>query len=124
MKYLISLTAVLLFIGVGCVSEKQELLDIKPIGFVCDTVEVSYQMDVVPIMENNCYRCHNNVNSNNLGAGIAFETYEDIQIWSGTIVEAIKHAPGASNMPKGSAKLDDCTISIIESWVLQGMKDN
>lgn len=124
MKYVIGFSVLMSVLAISCVNEKQELLDMDPISMVCDTVEVSYQMDVVPIFENNCYRCHNNANADSRGAGIAFEAYDDTKAWAEIIVSAIQHGPGASNMPKGSAKLDDCTISIVEAWVRQGTLDN
>ena len=90
---------------------------------LCDTTNMSFSNDMVPIFENNCYACHN---SNDRTAGIVLETYDGVKaaVETGRLIGAIKHEKGYANMPRSAAKLDDCTISKVEAWINQGMQDN
>ena len=90
----------------------------------CDTVDVSYSTDIVPVLTNNRYACHSNANAPDFGSGIALENYEDVFASSTLIVKTINHSEGVSAMPKGSEKLDDCTISTFEAWVEEGALEN
>jgi len=90
----------------------------------CDTLEVSYAMDIVPVLANNCYTCHSNANAPDFGSGIALEEYADVSSSSALIVAAINHLEGVPAMPKESDKLDTCTINLIEAWVNDGSPEN
>ena len=88
----------------------------------CDTVNVIYSKSVKPILSGSCYSCHAVSNAPTLGSGIDLETYTElmVQIDNGRLLGAINHASGFSPMPKAEAKLDDCSIDIIEEWINQG----
>ncbi|MFT5969952.1 MAG: hypothetical protein ACI8ZO_000457 [Flavobacteriales bacterium] len=91
----------------------------------CNLEAVSYTSNIVPILQNNCFQCHNN-STNPLSGGIGFETYADIKPYadSGTLQCAINHNIGCSPMPKNGPKLSDCTISQIENWITDGSNEN
>ena len=85
----------------------------------CDTLNMTYLTDVSPIINQNCTSCH----SGNAAAGnIKLETYDDVQTAAdnGSLLGTIKAESGWSPMPKNQAPLDDCSISIIESWINSG----
>lgn len=90
----------------------------------CDTLDVSFAMDIVPVLANNCYGCHSNANAPDFGSGIALEEYADVSSSSALIVAAINHLEGVPAMPKESDKLDPCTIKLIEAWVQDGSPEN
>ncbi len=106
----------------ACYWENEEALYSAP--DFCDTLDVSYSEDVVPIMTNNCYACHSNANAPDNSFGNTFEDYEDVAASATSIVGAINHAAGYPAMPKGGEKLDTCSIATIEAWVNMGAPDN
>ena len=114
----------LIFTLLGSACTWEDLETLYPGAELCDTLNVSYTEDVVPILSGNCYECHSNSNAPDFGRGIAFEDYEDAFSLSGSIVGAIKHEDGFPAMPRGAEMLDSCSISIIEAWANQGAPDN
>ena len=112
----------LVSITTGCAWENEETL--YPESGLCDTLDVSYSEDVVPILANSCYECHSNANAPDFSYGNAFEDYEDAYAYSNSILGAINHQEGFPAMPQGADKLDTCSISVIEAWVNNGAPDN
>ncbi len=104
----------------GCVYDNEE--ELLASGD-CNTANLSYAKDILPIIETNCYRCHDA--ANNFG-DITLEGYDNLRKWvdSGELLGAIKREPGFSPMPQGASKLGDCLIEQIESWINQGALDN
>lgn len=99
-------------------------VDLYPEQSGCDTLNVSFQNDVVPILSKTCFSCHSNKNAPDFAYGISYEDYEDVAAGSVLIVGAIKHEEGYPAMPKGADQLDSCSISKIEAWVNAGAPDN
>ena len=66
----------LVSLSTGCAWENEETL--YPESSLCDTLDVSYSEDVVPVLSNNCYECHSNANAPDFSYGHAFEDYEDV----------------------------------------------
>ena len=91
----------------------------------CNTDNVSYSQDIVPIIDTNCYRCHSEENSG-LGAGIVLEGYDKIEgiATNGTLLGVIRHEGGFTAMPLDASKIDDCSINKIEAWIADGAQDN
>lgn len=89
----------------------------------CDTINMSFTTNILPVLENNCFACHN---STDRSGGITLDQYNGVKsaAESGRLLGAIKHEMNFSNMPKSAAKLDDCTINQIEAWINQGTPDN
>jgi hypothetical protein len=94
-------------------------------GGSCDTANMQYLADVVPILQNNCYRCHG-TNTNSGSSGRVLEGYENLKPYaeSGTLIGVITHAQGFIPMPQDASKLSDCNINKIKSWINNGMKNN
>jgi hypothetical protein len=110
------------FIAYSCSWENEETL--YPEDLICDTLDVSYASDVVPILTSNCYACHSNANAPDFGSGNTFEDYDDAAASSHLIVGAINHRAGFPAMPRNADMLDTCSIDIIEAWVNDGSPDN
>lgn len=89
----------------------------------CDTENMSYQADIVPILQQNCFVCHSV--AANLG-DITLEGYTNLmqQVNNGQLLGAIKHQPGFTAMPQGAAQLRSCDIAKIEQWITDGSQNN
>ena len=91
---------------------------------VCVTTGMSYQANIVPILQQNCYECHSAaVNT----ANITLEGHSELikhTTGGGRLLGAIKHQPGFSQMPKNASKLLACDIAKIEQWILDGSPNN
>lgn len=119
-KTLLVLTSVLLISA--CYWDNVETL--LPEGAQCDTVDVSFASDVIPILENNCYGCHSNSNAPSFGNGLSLEDYEDVSAMADRMIGAMNHNSGFPPMPQGAEKLDSCKIETFEAWVNQGSLNN
>lgn len=89
----------------------------------CELDSVTYSAVVLPIIEVNCYECHDQ--ANNFG-GITLEGYDLLKLYvdSGDLLGVIKHESGFSPMPQNRAKMLDCDIEKIEAWIADGAPNN
>ena len=106
----------------ACVWENLE--DLNPDSPDCDTTSMSFSMDIKPILSNNCFSCHSNVNAPSFGGGLSLEDHADVAQHSDRIIGAINHNEGFVAMPRGGDKLDPCTILKFEAWADAGAPDN
>lgn len=92
-------------------------------GGGCNTTNVSYSGFVAPLLTNNCVGCHS---GGAPSGGITLNTHAGVQAvaLNGRLFGAISHAPGFQPMPRGSAKLPQCTIDKIKSWIDAGAQNN
>jgi len=95
--------------------------DEDPIG--CDTAAVSLSADIRPFLNTKCVSCHGNVLQSG-GYSFADHTGIMVAVNNGRLLGSVRHEQGFSAMPSGSAKLEDCQIAKLESWVAQGALDN
>ena len=107
----------------ACYYDNEEELYPDPGPVPCDTVSVSYANTVLPIIQDNCYVCHDQ------GSGfgnVVLEGHDNITIYAnnGRLYGSIAHLSGFSNMPQGRNKLADCKISQIKSWIDAGAPNN
>ena len=120
---LLRVTFFAVIVVTSCTRENEE--DLKPaIGQpICDTLNVTFTKDVLPIITLNCYICHGN---GSMVAGINLQGYTRIkrQVDNNLLLNVIKHSPGYAQMPSGQAKLAQCDIDKIEAWVKRGAIDN
>src|SRR3990170_8280973 len=107
----------------GCYNDTEEQLYGAP---VCNLEDVTYSVNVAPILSNNCYACHGQSNAPANGAGIVLEGYEKIKVAveNGLLIESIIHGPNASPTPKNAPKLSDCKINTIKKWIEEGALNN
>lgn len=103
---------------ISCTNDNVE--ELFPIDSVSN---VSYNEDVKPILELNCYACHSGSTPT---AGFTLETYEDVVIYveNGKLFGAINHENGYNPMPQSAAKLPDQQIEIIKQWIEEGYPNN
>src|ERR1700740_326052 len=76
---------------------------------------ISYKLNVKPIVERNCYSCHDN------SCSITFTQFEELRYYagSGKLIESLKEHRTTSNEP-----LEECSIELIKAWVKQGSQNN
>jgi hypothetical protein len=89
----------------------------------CDTANMKYAANVLPILSASCYGCHANGNAS---GGVALGTYAGVkaQVDNGNLLHVINHDPGYPAMPQGGSKLSDCNINKIRSWINHGALNN
>lgn len=94
-------------------------------GSTCDTVNMKYTADILPILQSNCYGCHGNGNTGGSG-GISLDGYANLSIYAqnGKLRGTVTHASGFVGMPFQQAKMDDCTINKILDWINRGFLNN
>ena len=112
----------LIVITAGCYWDNVETM--LPENELCDTLQVSFSSDVVPILTNNCYSCHSNSNAPAFASGLSLEDHEDVAAYSYRIIGSINHREGFLPMPKDQEQLDSCQVKTMEAWVNQGKLNN
>lgn len=120
----------LLFVCFGwalnsCYFDNEE--ELYPAGN-CSNENVSYSLNVVPILENACYECHDLSNAPILGDGINLEGYAKLKAYisgeQNVFIGSLKWNGQGSPMPKDGTKIDFCSIDKIEVWINEGMLNN
>ncbi|MCC6287698.1 MAG: cytochrome c [Chitinophagaceae bacterium] len=89
----------------------------------CNTDNMKYSTDILPIIQTNCYGCHGNGIVTN-GIDLDGYTKMKVQADNGNLVGVVSHANGYPPMPQDAAKLSDCDINKIKSWVQNGALNN
>jgi hypothetical protein len=120
MRKILSLLVLVALLGPGCYYDVEE--ELYP-DTGCRVQNMSYQDDILPILQNRCYVCHSAAANN---GGITLEGYTSLQryIDNGQLLGAIRHANGFSPMPKNAPQLPACQIEQIEAWVAGGALNN
>jgi len=87
----------------------------------CDTINMTYSLNIKPIMDKSCTSCHSGAAP---AGNISLDTYDNTKKSAddGSLLGSMQHESGYSPMPKNQVKLDDCTINIISAWINQGSK--
>lgn len=110
---------------VSCSKDNEEDLgnNNPPGGNTCDTANMKYATDVLPIIQSSCYGCHANGAA---AGGVSLGTYAGLktQADNGNLLHVINHDPGYPAMPQGGSKLSDCNINKIRSWINHGALNN
>jgi len=91
----------------------------------CDTTNISYKNQVVPILVENCYPCHGNGSTGGSG-GINLASFVNLKVYAdnGYLKGNVTHAPGYNPMPYGEPALPPCQMNTIAAWVNQGAINN
>jgi hypothetical protein len=121
--YPITAIFLMLILVDSCTSVKKDL--ILPEG-CSDTLNITYSVTVVNILQGSCYTCHTGVNSS---SGYDLTDYPTLKKFAlnGILLANITHsgAPGSHPMPTPPLpKLDTCEIYKIQLWVEAGAPEN
>ena len=89
----------------------------------CNTDNVTYSGFVAPLLANTCVGCHS---GGAPSGGISLNTHGGVQAvaLNGRLYGAISHAAGFQPMPRGSARLSQCTIDKVKAWIDDGAPNN
>lgn len=118
-RYIFGLV-IMSLLATGCYYDnEEELYGISE----CETANMSYLLDIAPILALSCFPCHRNDVAD---GSVKLGSYSEVKIWvnNGALLGAINHESGFSPMPKVGGKLPDCTIEKIVSWIDAGAPDN
>jgi len=98
----------------------------EPVPCTADTVNVTYSLVVSPIIQANCLDCHNTANYQTKGSFQNFDQFSVLQghALSGRLMKCLRHEPLSPPMPKDRAKLSDCDLARIQTWVDAGALNN
>ena len=118
------LISCLFILVISCSKSSEDKLNGNT-GSTCDTVNMKYTTDVVPILQANCYSCHGEGNTAGSG-GISLDSYDNLKEYAdnGILAGNITHAAGYVAMPYGLPKLPDCEINTILDWINRGSQNN
>ena len=89
----------------------------------CDTANMSFAQDVMPVFNQNCNICHS---ASAAQGNVILDTYDAIlpYVNSGKLMGSIRHQNGFSAMPQGQPQLSACTIDRIAAWIADGALNN
>ena len=87
----------------------------------CDTTDVRYSAFVRPLIQARCQGCHSGSAPQ---GGINLSTYANVKslATNGKLYGAITRT--SNWMPKGGAKLDECTVKKVKVWINAGAVEN
>ncbi len=88
----------------------------------CDTLNYKFAADIWPILNTNCYGCHNNSSP---GGNIYIRNYSDVQGMAsdGSLMGSLL-GNGYHLMPKNTTGLQSCKITQIQKWINDGAQNN
>ncbi len=106
---------------ISCVYNSEE--DLAPPSMPCNTDGITYSGDILPLLENRCFKCH--ADAIRLG-NIVLEGYDNVKLLvdSGRLLGAVRQDPGFSPMPQNEGRLPQCDIAIIADWINEGAPNN
>ncbi len=125
-KYFKSLFAIIVvaITFTSCFYDKADV--VYPVSAsTCDTTTVTYSNQIVSILNAQCNYCHGAA-ANSIGGGIYLNTYAALKPYvnNGSFLNSILQNGKASAMPKNGAKMDNCSILKIQSWINKGALNN
>lgn len=105
----------------GCYYDVVE--ELYPGDASCDTSQVTYTGDILPLLQAQCMVCHSAAASQgnvNLEGYTQVKTYAD----NGKLLGSVSHASGYVAMPQGAAQLSSCNVNKIRAWINRGAPNN
>jgi uncharacterized membrane protein len=112
----------------ACYYDKADIIYPSTGGVVgnCDTANITYANQVVQVLNTHCNTCHSSAAAASIGGGINLSTYTSVKTYatSGSLLNSILQNGKASPMPKNASKLDNCSITKIQTWINKGALNN
>ena len=89
----------------------------------CDSVTVTFNLNVQPIFLSNCATsgCHD---ATTASSGYVLETYSQISANAEASLSSMKYESGYTEMPYFSSKLHDTLINQVQCWIQDGKPNN
>ncbi len=86
-----------------------------------DTMDISYQKSIQPILNTHCIKCHDASSSQNFTTLVGTLPFAK----AGILENCITGSNGEILMPpKSSSTIDSCSIKKLHYWIKQGCKNN
>jgi hypothetical protein len=122
-KFLLALLLIVGFVGYLSSCSKESADNLEGASATCDTTNVSYSQQVVPILQDNCYSCHSGTTP---PTGISLDSYANLKTFvsNGFLVDAVTQNGIVTPMPYGLPELPSCEVNTIVAWVNQGALNN
>lgn len=90
----------------------------------CDTTNVKYSVQVVNILNANCYACHKGSGVATSGIDLGDYAHFMVQVSNGNVRHAITWDGKAFPMPYNLPQLPSCEIETILAWINAGAQNN
>ncbi len=87
----------------------------------CNTTDVKFSLFIKPLVQAKCQGCHS---GNTPQGGIKLVSYTEVKTVAldGRLYNSLTRT--SNWMPKGGAKLDDCSLQKIQAWIGSGAPEN
>ena len=90
----------------------------------CDTIDVTYSGNIVPILQARCNSCHSGSTPSG-GLNLTQWSVVNTAAANGTLEGSVRHlADPFIPMPPSGPRLSDCRIRQIQLWIAQGAPNN
>ena len=98
--------------------------------------KVSYQTDVLPILQQNCFRCHDATHYKGAppagtNGTLNMEDFKQLSLYATTgvkgtsyLIGVTRHDAGFIPMPYDGGQLTECQIATLKAWVEAGAANN
>ncbi len=117
---------------IGCTHKPFTLHQQVIVAPVGDTMHVSYQKDIKPVIQQNCYVCH--ATSVITNGGLDLENFQSFRnylaygfrgdgVYGSKFYHCISHSLLALPMPP-TYVIDSCSLSEVKHWIDAGAPDN
>jgi hypothetical protein len=89
----------------------------------CDTTDVSFAQNIMPIFNQNCVACHSGSIPQ---GGLLLTNHTQISnaVLTKNLFPIVSHELGYIIMPPSGVKISDCSLRQLELWIQDGMPDN
>ena len=120
MRYFL-LAALALLVHACYYDNEQDLYPAGGGGRGCDTLNLSFQTHVLPIMSNKCQSCHGSVSPS---GNLSLMTHAQIKAAEVKVRDRINRPSGDPLLMPTTGKLPICQIRQLELWYNQGAPNN
>ncbi len=86
---------------------------------LCDTLDVTFNLSVLPLVTNSCSGCHSGASPD---GNLLLTNYSQIaaSASNGSLIDAVYGTNGVPLMPYNGTALSDCAIRTLEIWIENG----
>ena len=90
----------------------------------CESENLSYADDIIGVLSNySCLSCHSSIDQQ---GGVNLEDFVELKVFvdNGTLLKSVNQEDGVTPMPIGQAKMSECDIDKLASWINDGAPNN
>ncbi len=113
-----------LYAATACTKDKStEQLTIENTQTICDSINISFSNDILPIFQTSCSTSNCHSSSNDAG-GYTLESHTQISDNAIISQSVMNHVNGVSPMPKFQSQLPDSILQKFDCWISKGKLNN